>query len=148
MRRDPQNARRFNDRITLTRTEAVWDEMSHASIGQPVAVLEVYAQVRQMSATKTMMTFQQADVVGVDIEMRRPAVAFDGITWRGHEIHFPTPEDVGDRGRFLRISGWYQADNPVQADPYTEADPGEEPDPGVDPGVDPGEGGSAAEEEG
>lgn len=144
MRRDPQNARRFNDRITLTRTEAVWDEMSHASIGQPVAVLEVYAQVRQMSATKTLMTFQQADVVGIDIEMRRPAVAFDGITWRGHEIHFPTPEDVGDRGRFLRISGWYQVDNPVQEDPYVEEEVTEEPDPSVDPG----EGGSAAEEEG
>lgn len=144
MRRDPQNARRFNDRITLTRTEAVWDEMSHASIGQPVAVLEVYAQVRQMSATKTMMTFQQADVVGVDIEMRKPAVAFDGITWRGHEIHFPTPEDVGDRGRFLRISGWYQVDNPIQEDPYVEEDVTEEPDPSVDPG----EGGSTAEEEG
>ena len=144
MRRDPQNGRRFNDRIQLTKTVATIDPMSHAAMGEPQVVLEVYAQVRQMSATKTMMTFQQADVVGVDIEMRRPAVAFDGITWRGHEIHFPTPEDVGDRGRFLRISGWYQADNPVQEDPYVEEEVTEEPDPGVDPD----EGGSAAEEEG
>ena len=80
MRRDPQNARRFNDRITLTRSVATVDSMSHASIGDPVAVLEVYAQVRQMSATKTMLTFQQADVVGVDIEFRKPEVDFDGIT--------------------------------------------------------------------
>lgn len=113
MRRDPQNARRFNDRITLTRTVATVDSMSHASIGEPQAVLEVYAQVRQMSATKTMLTFQQADVVGVDLEFRKPDVVFDGIIWRGHEIHFPTPEDVGDRGRILRVSGWYQIDNPV-----------------------------------
>ena len=112
MRREPQNARRFNDRITLTRTTATDDDFGHASISAPVPVLEVYAQVRQMSATKTMMTFQQADVVGVDLEFRKPAVQFDGITWRGHEIHFPTPEDVDNRGRYLRVSGWYQKDNP------------------------------------
>lgn len=120
MRRNPQTARRFNDRVLLTKTVATVDSMSHASIGEPVAVLEVYAQVRQMSATKTMLTFQQADVVGVDIEMRKPDVDFDGIYWRGHEIHFPTPEDVDNRGRYLRISGWYQADNPIQEEPDPE----------------------------
>lgn len=114
MRRDPQNARRFNDRVILTKAVATVDSMSHAAMGTPRIVLEAYAQVRQMSATKTMLTFQQADVVGVDIEMRKPAVDFDGIIWRGHEIHFPTPEDVNNRGRYLRVSGWYQADNPVQ----------------------------------
>lgn len=113
MRRDPQNARRFNDRITLTRSSATEDGFGHADVSAPVPVLEVYARVRQMSATKTMLTFQQADVVGVDLEFRKPAVGFDGIIWRGHEIHFPTPEDVGDRGRILRVSGWYQQDNPV-----------------------------------
>lgn len=112
MRRNPQNSRRFNDRITLTRTTATVDSMSHLEVSDPVAVLEVYAQVRQMSATKTMLTFQQADVVGVDLEFRRPCVAFDGITWRGHKIHFPQPEDVDNRGRYIKVSGWYQEDNP------------------------------------
>ena len=112
MRRDPRGARRFNDRITLTRTTATVDAFGHATISAPVPVLEVYAQVRQMSATKTMLTFQQADVVGVDLEFRLPDVPFDGITWRGHDIHFPHPEDVDDRGRYVRISGWYQVDNP------------------------------------
>ena len=112
MRRDPQNARRFNDRIQLTKSTVTIDVMSHASIGAPEVVCEVYAQVRQMSATKTMLTFQQADVIGVDIEFRKPEVEFDGVTWRGHDIHFPHPEDVDNRGRYLRISGWYQVDNP------------------------------------
>ena len=106
MRRDPQNARRFNDRITLTRSSATEDGFGHADVSAPAPVLEVYARVRQMSATKTMLTFQQADVVGVDLEFRKPAGVFDGIIWRGHEIPFPTPEDVGDRGRILRVSGW------------------------------------------
>ena len=126
MRRDPQNARRFNDRVILTKTVATVDSMSHAAMGTPTIVLEAYAQVRQMSATKTMLTFQQADVIGVDIEMRKPAVDFDGIVWRGHEIHFPTPEDVDNRGRYIRISGWYQADDPIQEEP--EPDPEPEPE--------------------
>ena len=112
MRREPRNARRFNYRIQLTKTTNTVDEMGHVSIGEPAVVLTVYAEVRQMSATKTMLTFQQADVVGIDIYMRKPAVEFDGILWNGHEIHFPTPEDVDERGRYLRLSGWYQADNP------------------------------------
>ena len=45
MRRDPQNARRFNDRIQLTKTVATIDPMSHAAMGEPQVVLEVYAQV-------------------------------------------------------------------------------------------------------
>ncbi len=112
MRRESQGARRFNDRITLTRTTATKDDYGHLTVSDPVPVLEVYAQVRQMSATKTMLTFQQADVVGVDLEFRKPCMPFDGIVWRGHEIHFPTPEDVDNRGRYLRVSGWYQVDNP------------------------------------
>ena len=53
MRRDPQNARRFNDRVILPKTVATVDSMSHAAMGTPRIVLEAYAKVRQMSATKT-----------------------------------------------------------------------------------------------
>lgn len=115
--RNPRGARRYNDLIQLTWADAVYDEFGHASIGEPAVVLELYAEVRQMSSTKTMLTFQQADVVGVDLEFRVPGVRFNGITWRGHAIHFPTPEVLDNRGRVVRVSGWYQVDNPVQAAP-------------------------------
>lgn len=115
--RTARGARRYNDRITLTRADAVVDAYGHALMGDPVPVLEVYAEVRQMSATKTILTFQQADVVGVDIEFRAPSVEYNGITWRGHRIEFPTPEVLDNRGRIVRVSGWYQADNPVMTDP-------------------------------
>lgn len=117
MLREPKGARRFNDLITLTKTPVVYDAFHHANFGTPKNVLDVWAEVRQMSATKTMLTFQQADVVGVDIEMRDPGVDFDGCTWRGHQIHFPRPESVDNRGRYLKISGWYQIDNPLQKPP-------------------------------
>lgn len=109
--RDSRNARRYNTRITLTRSEQVVDEYGHASMGEPVDVMEVYAFVEQMSATKTMMTFQQADAVGLDIEFRKPSVPFNGIRYRGKDVFFATPTEV-ERGRILRIAGWYQTDNP------------------------------------
>ena len=113
MLRTSKGARRYNDLVTLTKSTAAVDGFGHAAIGDPVDVMNVWAEVRQMSATKTMLTFQQADVVGVDIEFRVPGVEFDGITWRGHKVHFPTPEILDNRGRIRRVSGWYQADNPA-----------------------------------
>jgi len=123
MLRTSKGARRYNDRITLTRAEAVWDEYGHAQVGAGVPVLEVWAEVRQMSATKTMLTFQQADVVGLDIEFRLPECEWNGITWRGREVHFPHPEVLDNRGRIVRVSGWYQVDNPVQQAPPTPPEP-------------------------
>lgn len=113
MLRQAKGARRYNERITLTLAGAVRDDFGHASFAEPVDVLEVFAYVRQMSASKTMMTFQQADAVGLDIELRNPHVAFNGIRYRGNDVHFAQPEDVDGRGRIFRISGWYQTDNPT-----------------------------------
>ena len=110
--RESKNARRYNERIMLTYSPTNVDDYGHASLGKSQDVLEVYAYVRQMSATKTMMTFQQADAVGLDIEFRTPAVDFNGLRYRGHDVFFATPEDIDGRGRILHISGWYQTDNP------------------------------------
>ena len=111
--RTSKGARRYNDLVTLTLREVTADEFGHAVVGDPVDVLNVYAEVRQMSATKTMMTFQQADVVGVDIEFRTPyGKVYNGARWRGHDIHFSAPESVDNRDRYTRVTGWYQVDNP------------------------------------
>lgn len=116
--RQPRGARRYNDRVMLTKSVATTDQFSHPDFAAPVDVLEVWAEVRQMSATKSMLTFQQADVVGVDLEFRLPqdGTQFDGARWRGRQIHFPHPEVVDNRGRIVRVSGWYQVDNPVQVE--------------------------------
>ena len=120
MLREPKGARRLNDLVTLTLASVTEDDYGHPSLGESADVLTVRAYVRQMSATKTMLTFQQADVVGVDLEFRVPGVRFNGITWRGHAIHFPTPEVLDNRGRVVRVSGWFQVDNPVQAAPTAQ----------------------------
>ena len=107
--RQAQGARRYNTLVTLTYAEKVTDDFGHASYDAPMDVADVYASVVRMSASKTMMTFQQADVVGLEIELREPNVAFNGLRYDGHDVHFSEPEPI-ERGRILRISGWYQVD--------------------------------------
>ena len=106
-------ARRFNDTVTLTYAETRSGAMGHAVVGpaEPVAVIR--ADVQRMSATKTMLTYQQADIVGLEIEFRNPGdIEYNGLEWRGHEVNFSAPERVDNRGRLIRIQGWYQEDNP------------------------------------
>lgn len=110
--RQPYGARRYNEPIELTYSEAVVDDYGHAEMGKPVVVGEAYAYVRQMSAAKTMATFQQMDAIGLEIEMRTPSVRFNGLRYRGNDVYFAHPEDVGGRGRVIRMSGYYQMDHP------------------------------------
>ena len=56
----------------------------------------------------------------VSVEVANTSVKFNGIIWRGHTIHFPLPEILNNRGRIVRVSGWYQIDDPVQQDPEEE----------------------------
>ena len=109
MMREAKGARRYNTLITLTYAERVVDDYGHASYRDAVDIADVYASVERMSASKTMMTFQQADVIGLEIELREPNVAFNGLRYDGHDVHFSEPEPI-ERGRILRISGWYQVD--------------------------------------
>lgn len=98
--------------VTLTWSEAVADDYGHLSVGEPVPVLDVWANVQQMSASKTMMTFQQADIVGVEIAIRTPSVNFNGILLDGREVHFSHPDFTDRHGRWMLITGYYQMDNP------------------------------------
>ena len=107
--RQAQGARRYNTLVTLTYAEKVTDDFGHASYDAPMDIADVYASVVRMSASKTMMTFQMADVIGLEIELREPNVAFNGLRYDGHDVHFSEPEPI-ERGRILRISGWYQVD--------------------------------------
>lgn len=107
--RQAQGARRYNTLVTLTYSEKVTDEFGHASYDDPIDIADVYASVEQMSATKTMMTFQQADVIGLEIELREPNVVFNGLRYNGHQVNLNVPSSI-ERGRILRLSGWYQVD--------------------------------------
>ena len=107
--RQAQGARRYNTLVTLTYSEKVTDEFGHASYGDPIDIADVYVSAEQMSATKTMMTFQQADVIGLEIELREPNVVFNGLRYNGHQVNLNVPSSI-ERGRILRLSGWYQVD--------------------------------------
>lgn len=112
MLRQTRNARRFNQQITLAKANVTEDDFGHASVDTPAPVLKVYACVRQMSATKTMLTFQQADIIGLDIEFRSVNVEYNCVIWQGHVLHFSQPESIDMRGWLTHLTAWYHVDNP------------------------------------
>lgn len=121
-----KGARKYNDVVVLTYATPTAGDFGHADIADPVVVKTIYADVQLMSATRTMMTFEQADVVGLEIEFRNPgdAVVYNGLRWRGHDVYFAAPERLDNRGRIVRIQGWYQQDNPAVVErPAAEAVP-------------------------
>ena len=107
--REARGARRYNTLITLTYAEKITDDFGHTSYEEPMDIADVYASVVRMSASKTIMTFQQADVIGLEIELREPNVVFNGLRYNGHQVILNVPSSI-ERGRILRLSGWYQVD--------------------------------------
>lgn len=107
----PQGSRRYTDRIELTSATYTEDALGHAEIGSSEPVMTVCANVRRMGVTKTLLTFQSAEVVGVEIEFWKPSVEFNGIRWEGHDIVFTSPETIDNRGMVLKVSGYYQIDH-------------------------------------
>ena len=103
-------SRQLTSRIMLTRRTSVEDAFGHQHLSEPVDVLEVYADVKQMSDSKTLLTYQLADVVGVEMWIRATDVSFDGFRWRGHVITVSSVEDVDNRGRWMHITGYYSKD--------------------------------------
>ena len=110
-----KGTRRFQQQITLAKAPVTIGNLGHAVLGAPVDVLTVPASVTQMSATSAAVTFQMADIVGLDIEFRNPNVEYNTIKWQGRIVNFAQPTNVDQRGRFIRIQGWYQIDDPLAA---------------------------------
>ena len=113
MLRQSTGARRYRDKIILVKEIASTDEYGHLTVSEPVAVLDCFACVRRMSQSRTLMTFQLADVVGLEIEFRYTQKDYNALIWRGHMVHFAAPENVDGRNMITRIIGYYQIDNPL-----------------------------------
>ena len=53
-------------------------------------------------------------------------MTYNGLRWHGHDVNFSAPERLDNRGRFVRIQGWYQEDNPL-IPPEPEPEPAPTP---------------------
>lgn len=110
MLRNPRNARRYTDNVDLMMSDKTLDGFGHVVSHEAVKVASTFASVRRMSAQRTMLTFQQADVVGLEMELRNPNKPFNLVRWKGHDVYVDAPEDVDNRGRLIRLTGYYQED--------------------------------------
>lgn len=101
----------YHERLTLTYAPVRTSDLGAAVVGAVVERTEVWASVRRMSATKAMMTFQQADIVGLDIEMRQHGIMYNGIEWEGRKLNYAAPDTTDPRR--IKIQAYYQADDPA-----------------------------------
>jgi len=101
----------YHDRITLTLAPVTASALGAPVLGTPAVVGEVWASVKRMSTYKSMMTFQQADVIGLEIEMRAHGIEFNGMAWEGHKLSFASPDTTDPR--LIRVNAYYQIDNPA-----------------------------------
>lgn len=103
--------RRFTEQVTLTYATATTDDYGHKSYGSATNVQTIWASVQRISADKMMMTAEQADIVSLSIEFRNPiGLVWNGLTWDNHKIEITATENVNNRNRIVRCTGWYQED--------------------------------------
>jgi len=113
MLRSAKGSRRYNTPVVLAFESVTVGDYGDRATGTITDVLKVYASVERMSATRSMETYQSADVIGVDIEFRTvPGIRFNVIKWDGHILRFADPE-TRQREGVTRVNGWYQIDNPT-----------------------------------
>lgn len=101
----------YHDRITLTYAAVTTSALGAPILGTPSVVAEVWANVRRMSAYKAMMTFQQADVIGLEIEMRQHGLNYNGMRWEGHTLAYGNPDTTDPR--VIKVNAYYQIDDPA-----------------------------------
>lgn len=112
MLRSAKGSRRYNTPVILAFEAVHVDEYGDRATTEINDVLKVYASVERMSATRSMETFQSADIIGVDVEFRTvPGIRFNVIKWDNHVLRFAEPEAIQRTG-ITRVNGWYQIDNP------------------------------------
>lgn len=115
MLREPGILRRFNERIELVKLEASVDDYGMPQVGDPSHVLTVFASVRKISDYKTLLTYQQANVCGLEIMFVTPALRdYNAIMWRGLHVTIASSEDIDNRGMITRVTGYYQTDTPAR----------------------------------
>lgn len=101
----------FTDWITIGTQGESFDSFGHLSPNGARSTTRIPARVEQMSASKSMMVYQQADIVGVEIWFGTLTSDFNIIEWEGHRIHFSQPDKADKWGRITHIVGYYQIDN-------------------------------------
>jgi len=103
----------YRDKIILTYAPVSVSNLGAAVKGTVQNSYACWASVRRMSATKAMMTFQAADIVGVDVEFRNPQVGWNGMLWNGHALNYAAPDYVDNRSRIVKVQAYYQIDDPA-----------------------------------
>jgi len=98
-------SRTYNRLVKLYSAVSSNDEYGEQNIATPVFRQSVMASVRNLSASRTMVQYQSADVEAYEILVRYVPYRISHVEFNGLMIGIDSIEDVRMRGRELRLTG-------------------------------------------
>lgn len=96
-------ARAYREEVTIITQTSVTDEYGMQSLTTGVETITVPASVEMLSGYAKTNFYQTAEIEAYEVRMRFVPYKFEQLTWRGETLSVDSVEDVGMRGRELRV---------------------------------------------
>lgn len=96
-------ARALRETVCLVRRDIAEDDYGVQAVRETVCLGPFPASVQMLSGMVKMNHYQTAEIEAYEVRLRFVPGRFEAIVWRGAELSVDSIEDVGMRGRWLRI---------------------------------------------
>ena len=96
-------ARALRETVRLVRRDIKEDDYGMQSAGEDVCLGPFPASVQMLSGMVKMNHYQTAEIEAYEVRLRYVPGRFEKILWRDTEFSVDSIEDIGMRGRWLRV---------------------------------------------
>jgi hypothetical protein len=96
-------ARALRETVRLVRRDIKEDDYGVQGAGEDVCLGPFPASVQMLSGMVKMNHYQTAEIEAYEVRLRYVPGRFEKIVWRDAELSVDSIEDVGMRGRWLRV---------------------------------------------
>lgn len=103
-------ARAYRETVTIIRQDSATDEFGVQALSSPDATIVVPASVQMLSAYMKTSYYQTAEIEAYEVRMRFIPCKISRLVWNGVTLTADSVEDVGMRGRELKILASRRAD--------------------------------------
>lgn len=97
------SARALRETVRLVRRDIKEDEYGVQAAGEDVCLGPFPASVQMLSGMVKMNHYQTAEIEAYEVRLRYVPGRFEKIVWRDTELSVDSIEDIGMRGRWLRV---------------------------------------------
>ena len=96
-------ARALRETVRLVRRDIKEDDYGVQAAGEDVCLGPFPASVQMLSGMVKLNHYQSAEIEAYEVRLRYFPGRFEKILWRDAELSVDSIEDIGMRGRWLRV---------------------------------------------